>query len=82
MVVKINISIREEVLKRLDEAANEANTSRSAFLTEAVERYLQQKGEEKERDSRRRAADRITRIAEKIGPWDATAEVLKWRDRH
>ena len=82
MVVKINVSIREDVLKKLDEAAGEAKTSRSAFLTEAVEHYLQEKEEDRKRQQRRRAADKIDRIREKYGPWDGTAEVLKWRDRH
>ncbi|MCX6008225.1 MAG: ribbon-helix-helix protein, CopG family [Chloroflexi bacterium] len=82
MVVKINVSISKAVLEKLDEAARDTKTSRSAFLTRAVEHYIQEKEEEKELERRRRAADRITRIAEKIGPWDATAEVLKWRDRH
>jgi len=31
MVIKVNISMPEKVLKELDKAANEANTSRSAF---------------------------------------------------
>lgn len=82
MVVKVNISISKEVLEKLDEAARESNSTRSAFLTLAVQHYLQEKEEEKEKERRLRAAEQITKIARKIGPWDATAEVLKWRDRH
>jgi metal-responsive CopG/Arc/MetJ family transcriptional regulator len=82
MVVKINVSISKAVLEKLDEAARDSKTSRSAFLARAVEHYIQNREEEKELARRRRAADRITRIAEKIGSWDATAEVLKWRNRH
>ena len=82
MVVKINVSIAKEVLERLDEAARDTKTSRSALLTRAVVHWLEEKEQEQMRERRRRAADRITKIAEKIGPWDATAEVLKWRDRH
>ena len=48
MVVKINVSVSEEVLGELDEAAREAKTTRSAFLTQAVKHFLAEKkaGEE------------------------------------
>jgi metal-responsive CopG/Arc/MetJ family transcriptional regulator len=82
MVVKINISIAEDVLEKLDQAAREAKTSRSAFLVQAVQHVLEEKEKEKLRERRLQAAKRIDQIAEKAGPWDATAEVLKWRDRH
>lgn len=36
MVVKVNVSLPEDVLKKLDEAARQSNSSRSAFLTQAV----------------------------------------------
>jgi metal-responsive CopG/Arc/MetJ family transcriptional regulator len=81
-VVKINVSISKETLEELDAAAREANASRSGFMTEAVKHLLEEKREAKLRERRRQAAERITQIAEDIGPWDATAEVLKWRDRH
>ena len=82
MVVKINVSVSEEVLEELDEAAREAKTSRSAFLTEAVKHFISDKKAEKESQRRLSAARQIDRIREKVEPWDATAEVLKWRDLH
>lgn len=82
MVVKINVSVSEEVLGELDEAAREAKTSRSAFLTEAVKHFLAEKRAAKESERRRRAAREIDRIRAKAAPWDAAAEVLKWRDQH
>jgi metal-responsive CopG/Arc/MetJ family transcriptional regulator len=82
MVSKINVSIPEDVLRELDQAAREAGTSRSAFLTQAVKHYLQEKEEEKLLQQRRQAAEAIDRLREQFGPWDGTAEVLKWRDRH
>ena len=82
MGVKINVSLSEEVLQKLDKAAREANTSRSAFLSQAVKHYLEEKKEEKQRESRLQAAQTIDRIREEFGPWDGTAEVLKWRNRH
>lgn len=82
MVVKINVSIPKQVLEELDKAASAAKTSRSAFLTEAVKHYIEEKEKALRYERRRRAADQITKIAEKIGPWDGTAEILKWRQRH
>jgi metal-responsive CopG/Arc/MetJ family transcriptional regulator len=80
--VKINVSMPADILKKLDEAAGEAKSSRSALLTRAVKQFLAEKEEEKNRERRLKAADRIVRIAEKIGPWDGTSEILKWRDSH
>lgn len=82
MVVKINVSMPEEVLEKLDEAAREAHSSRSALLSQAARHFLEEKEEEKMKARRLQAAERIINIAEKIGPWDGTAEILKWRDQH
>jgi len=79
---KVNVSLPDDVLQELDRAAREAHTSRSAFLAQAVKHLIEEMEEEKLLERRRRAAERITEIAEQIGPWDATAEVLRWRDRH
>jgi len=81
-VAKVNVSLPGALLEKLDEAARETHTSRSAFLAEAVERYLKEMEEEKLKEQRRRAAVDIDRIREEFGPWDGTAEILKWRDRH
>ncbi len=82
MVVKINVSMPKDMLEELDRAARESHTSRSAFLAQAVKDYLEKLEEERKRKKRREAAESIRKIAEKIGPWDGTAEILKWRDRH
>lgn len=82
MVVKINISIPEELLEKLDEAAREAHSSRSAFITESLRQSLKEKEEQRLLEKRLHAADVIDRIREECGPWDGTAEILKWRDLH
>jgi metal-responsive CopG/Arc/MetJ family transcriptional regulator len=82
MVVKINVSIPKELLEKLDEAAREARSSRSALLSQAVQRFLEEKNEEKLKERQWQAAKEIDRIRETFGPWDGTAEVLKWRDLH
>ncbi len=82
MVMKLNVSIPEDVVRDMDQAAREAGTTRSAFLTQAVKHYLQEKEEERLHQRRLRAAEAIDRIREEFGPWDGTAEVLKWREKH
>lgn len=82
MVAKINVSLPEEVIRELDNAARESQTSRSAFLAQAVKHYLEEKEEEKQRERQLQAAQAIDRFREEFGPWDGTAEVLKWRDKH
>lgn len=82
MVVKINISLPEEVLRRIDLAARESRATRSAFLLRAAEHLLAVQAEERRQQRRREASERILKLADELGPWDGTAEVLKWRDRH
>ena len=72
----------KEILEKLDEAACEANSSRSALLSRAIKHFLEEKEQEKMLERRLQAAERIIKVAEKIGPWDGTKEILKWRDQH
>jgi metal-responsive CopG/Arc/MetJ family transcriptional regulator len=82
LVVKINVSISKEVLEEVDQAARESKTSRSSFLTLAVLHFLEERKEARQRERRRKAAVRIVQIADKIGPWNATEELLGWRNKH
>ena len=81
-MVKINVSLPDSVLKELDRAAKASRTSRSAFLVEAVKRYLEEKEKQREMNRRRKAADAINRFREEFGGWDGTTEIIKWRDMH
>jgi metal-responsive CopG/Arc/MetJ family transcriptional regulator len=81
-VVKINVSMSKELLEKLDEAARQARSSRSALLSQAVKHFLEEKEEEKLREQQRQAAKESDRIRESVEPWDATAEVLRWRKLH
>lgn len=78
-MAKINVSLPDGVLGMLDEAARESRTTRSGLLAWAVKHYLKTKEEEQLRERRRQAASSIHKVAEEIGPWDGTTEVLKWR---
>ncbi|MBI4329903.1 MAG: hypothetical protein HY673_01320 [Chloroflexi bacterium] len=82
MVTKINVSISKEILQKADLAAREEHTSRSAFIVRAVEHFLQEKENERAQERRRKAAEGMDRIRGKLGAWDATGKILKWRELH
>lgn len=82
MVVKVNVSMPDETLEKIDRAAEDAHTSRSAFLVLAAKRYIEDQQAAMSLKRRKKAADRIDRFRKKFGNWDATAEVLKWRQLH
>lgn len=82
MVAKINVSLPEDVLAELDVAGREAHASRSAFLLQAIRRFLEEKAEERKREKRRQAAATMDRLREEFGDWDGTAEIIRWRDMH
>lgn len=82
MVVKINVSVPEDILEQIDSASEDAHTSRSAFLVLAAKRYIEDQQAAISLKRRKKAADRIDRFRKKFGNWDATAEVLKWRQLH
>ncbi len=79
---KINVSLSETILTELDKAARESHTSRSAFLAQAVSRFLEERDKEQRIAKRQEAAAIMDRFREEFGGWDGTDEVLKWRDRH
>ena len=82
MVTKINISIKEELLQKMDQAAREAHVTRSALIAQAVEHLMAEKEREKRKEKMQKAAETMDRFREKFGNWDATSEVLKWRELH
>lgn len=82
MVVKVNVSMPQDLLQDLDRAARETGTSRSALLSQAARRLLDDLEERRQLERRRQAARSIRKLARKIGQWDGTAEILKWRDAH
>ena len=81
MVTKVNVCLPDDVLRKLDQAARESHTSRSAFLVQAVKHYLEEKEEERKRRERLQAAQAILKLADEIGLWEGTAEVIKWRGK-
>lgn len=84
-MAKINISIPDELLSQVDALALERHSSRSGFVAEATARYvtsvLQERAEQKRRESIDRALEKAQRIGARFGTIDGAASVREDRDR-
>jgi len=82
--IKINITLPEEELTRIDEYTKEEDTTRSGLILRALRSYIKGKEEEKAVRVRRRVIQRassdIRKLRVKVGAWDGVAEIRKWRD--
>jgi Ribbon-helix-helix protein, copG family. len=82
--VKINITLPEEELRRVDAFVQRQKDTRSGLIQEALRSFIEQKQkEEKEKEKRERmikAASEIRQLREKSGEWDGVAEIRKWRE--
>lgn len=82
--MKINITLPDDFLGRVDKTAQREHLSRSEFLRKAVETYW--RALEAEEESKRRIRDIKEAIKiqdavrKKAGKWDAVAEIRKWRE--
>ncbi|MBS3909078.1 MAG: ribbon-helix-helix protein, CopG family [Actinobacteria bacterium] len=81
---KINITLPEELLRKIDKSARDEHVTRSEFFRKAVQEYWEI--EKREREDRGRARDireamRVqANLRKKAGHWDGVAEVRKWRE--
>ena len=82
---KVMISMPEEFLTEIDEAAEEENCSRSEFLRTAVRLYLEVRetrmtpGQDPRVKKAIAIQDELARRDTMPG-WDSTAEIRKWRE--
>ena len=84
---KIMISIPEEMVADLNQAAKEEHRSRSEFVREAVRLYLQVRKSHSipgqyPQVQRAIAVQEALATADIAGEWDGTYEIRKWRERH
>jgi metal-responsive CopG/Arc/MetJ family transcriptional regulator len=83
--VRINASLTDGLLKKIDEAASEQNKSRSRFIREAAEKYIAEHERTKEAEKRKEAFAQAIRLQDKLrkkgGKWDAVGEIRKWREK-
>ena len=78
-MAKINISISEDILKEIEKKRREKHLTRSGFLRKACESYLHALEEEK-RNGIEKVIKLQDEIRAKIGKWDSTQALRKWRE--
>ncbi|MFO7995885.1 MAG: type II toxin-antitoxin system HicB family antitoxin [Dehalococcoidia bacterium] len=82
--VKINITLPEEELKRVDAFARKQGNTRSGLIQRALHFFMKQKEREEEERKRRgemtKASLEIKQLKEKAGQWDGVSEIRKGRD--
>lgn len=83
-VVKINITLSEEELRKVDAFTRRQGDTRSGLIQQALRFFIEYKKKEEEEKERRErmvnAALEIKELKEKSGEWDGVAEIRKWRE--
>lgn len=83
-MARVNVFLKDDLLKDIDQEAAQSSKSRSALLQAALRDYLEARRRERETDRRRKAMEeacqRIDRVAERLGRWDPTPIVRRARD--
>ena len=81
---RINISIPEEIIKKIDSYKEKIPISRSGFILNALENYFSQVERKLLKDKTKDAYEGILRIREMAASlfkgWDSTSEIRKLRD--
>jgi metal-responsive CopG/Arc/MetJ family transcriptional regulator len=83
-MARINISIPEEIIKKVDSYKEIVRISRSGFILNALENYFTQVESKLLEDKKKNAYEGILDIREMAAPffkgWDSTSEIRKLRD--
>jgi len=83
-MVRINISIPDKDLNKVDMYKKITNSTRSGLIRKAIERYFKELEMEILEERKNKAIKDILKIRDKIGKelkgWDSTGEIRKLRD--
>ena len=83
-MARINVYLKDDLLKAVDSEAAQAGTNRSALIQAALAAYLDTRRKAREEaESQRRMDDackRMDAIAEKLGSWDPVSIIREFRD--
>ena len=81
---RVNVFLKDEVLDRINEEAKEEGTNRSALIQAALEKYIEAKRHEREKEERQKkmqeASKKMEALAKKLGKWNPQATIRKFRD--
>lgn len=82
--VKINITLPEKELRRIDAFARKQGNTRSGLIRRALDFFIEEKEREEEERKRREdmteAISNIKQLREKSGDWNGVSEIRKWRE--
>jgi predicted transcriptional regulator len=83
-MARINVFLKDEVLKVVDREAAEAGMNRSALIQTALKEYLEaQRRVREEAEAQRRMDDackKMDALARKLGDWDPVKVIREFRD--
>jgi E3 ubiquitin-protein ligase DOA10 len=83
-MARVNVFLKDELLKAIDAEAGESRMRRSALIQAALIRYLAQRRAEREEETARQEMEEAGRemdsLAEKLGSWDAVKVIRDLRD--
>jgi metal-responsive CopG/Arc/MetJ family transcriptional regulator len=81
---RVNVFLKDDLLKAVDAEAEQTGTSRSALIQNALTAYLDaQRRAREEAEAQRRmdeACKRMDALAEKLGDWDPVTIIRGFRD--
>lgn len=83
-MARVNVFLKDDVLKIVDAEARQAGMSRSAFLQAALREYVETRRRAREEAEARRRVDeackRMDALADKLGRWDPVKVIRRFRD--
>jgi post-segregation antitoxin (ccd killing protein) len=83
-MARVNVFLKDELLKAVDAEARQAGTNRSALIQTALGHYLESRQREREQAEAQRRVDeacsRMDALARKLGPWDPVRTIRAFRD--
>ncbi len=83
-MARVNVFLGDELLKAIDEEAEQAGINRSALIQTALVEFLKARQDAREEEERRRsieeACHEMDKLAEKLGDWDPVAIIRSFRD--
>lgn len=83
-MARINISLSNEIINKIDKYKEKIHMTRSGFIMKAVENFFPDIDRKILRERKKEAVEGILKIREKTAPlfegWDSTNEIRKFRD--
>jgi len=76
--------LKDELLDEINEEAKEEGTNRSALIQTALEKYIEGKRREREKEEKQQkmqeASRKIDELAKELGDWDPLPIIRRFRD--